>query len=190
MVYLKNSNSFFKKMPPERLFASTAGAVVPNDRRLSSQASVAELWRKPKPAASTDPSIVTVRPEAAGQQEARLQQAYHKFAKRLSSVTPISFSACSTIKGGTLTPRGGHTTPTGVAWSTTSTPRGGTTPTPRTAQDPAPRPSADPFPPMDPKPGAQFTHYDAVQQAWRKHAAGKSPVLAWPRLHHSRVRCV
>ena len=188
MVYLKNSNSFFKKMPPERLFASTAGAVVPKDRRLSSQASAAELWRKPKPAASTDPSIVTVRPEAAGKQEARLQQAYHKFAKRLSSMTPISFSACSTIKG--VTPRGGHTTPTGVAWSTTSTPRGGTTPTPRTAQDPAPRPSADPFPPMDHKPGAQFTHYDAVQQAWRKHAAGKRPVLAWPGLHHCRVRCV
>ena len=168
MVYLKNSNSFFKKMPPERLFASTAGAVVPKDRRLSSQASVAEL-RKPKPAASNDPSIVTVRPEA-GQQEERLQQAYHKFAERLSSVTPISSSACSTIKGGTLTPRGGPTTPTGVAWSTTSTPR--------TAQGPVLRPSADSFPPMDSKPGAQFTHYDAVQQAWRKHAAGKSPVLA------------
>ena len=162
-------DSFFQPLPPQRLFTTTT-VMVPQDRRHTSARSWAEL-RKPRPAKGGDPSVATVQPEKQGQHEARLHHAFHRFVERghghggsardsplASGATPISFSMCTT-------------------------PRSGPTPTPTpgpTPRGPAPRPIADPFPALDPNPGAQFVHYDAVQQAWRPHAAGKSPVLAWP----------
>ena len=158
MVY-RDREPFFQRLPVDRLFTATAG-IVPKDRRMSTHGNWAEL-RKPPPFENNNPSIVTVMPEKNGEHTTKLLDVYKKFSERENSsgcqsrATPISFSVCATPRSG---PRGG-------------------TPTHQTLPS-TPRTSDDPFTPRNMNPGAQFVHYDAVQQAWMKHAAGLRSVFS------------
>ena len=163
MVY-RGKEPFFKPMPTDRLFTATAG-IVPMDRRLCPMGNWAEL-RKPSrqfcEAANDIPNVPRVSLPTKGEHENKLHAAFQRFNDRdrptslqasSSGATPISFSASSHTNLGAATPM----TPT--------------TPKPITE---------DPFTPLDLNPGAQFVHYDSVQQAWLKHPAGLASVIFPP----------
>ena len=165
MAFRNRGNPFFKPLSTERLFTATA-CIVPKDRRRYLQGHGLML-RKPTTFESSIAVVEPPRAEPHGQQEGRLQAAFHRFSERDSHAgsfagTPVSFASCAV-----------HDLPAGPQdqWAT---PRGSNAPTPNRLSD-AP---ADPYAAVEEQASGQFMRYDSVQQAWFQHPAGLNSVSA------------
>ena len=172
MVYMNNRPGlFFKALPSERLFTSTA-RIVPKDRRLTPQGSWTELSR-PRVLAAGPPADAFAPAMPPPAHETMLAEAARRFQ---AGERPMTFASQpqSGLDGATATkPAQGPSFATLSHCSATATPRGSAAPTPLPASTQRPddtvqQPTPDDIPAaVPPTPDGQFFYFD-TNNKWRR----------------------